>query len=257
MYGPARTHARSAAGTHAGHHRPDVRPARRRATRRQGHLRARRRAGRGGRDHRTRGSRLVRVRRPARGVARRAGAPRAAVSVSAALRRLSVAASDLPGPAAGEGAESARSAAAHRRPGRRRQCCRSSPRHTSSAIAAASRLRTASGRIGFYAAATHDLVAVDHCLLADEPRSTPRSSPLRSWSARSRSHVRRVEIAARGALPGSCAWARWKDASAAPTTTQSLTWLARHTDVAGVVLTARAGGAAGATSASPCLRRTT
>jgi len=99
-------------------------------------------------------------------------------------------------------------------------------------------LRTESGRIGFYAAASHDLVPVDHCLLADE-RVDAAIEPVATLISRLRSAVRRVEIAGRGTLPGVVVLGevegRFSTADGATITE----WLAQHTGTAGVVLVGR------------------
>src|SRR5262249_13666427 len=62
-------------------------------------------------------------------------------------------------------------------------------------------LRTDASRLGFYAGGTHDLVAVDHCLLAAPAIDTaiePTARLIRQLASR----VRRVEIVERGTLPG-------------------------------------------------------
>jgi 23S rRNA (uracil1939-C5)-methyltransferase len=96
-------------------------------------------------------------------------------------------------------------------------------------------LRTELGRIGFYAAASHDLVAVDHCLLADHPVDAALQ-PVAELVPQLGSAVRRVEIAARGTLPGVVVMG---EAEGRFNTVDSKTvaaWLAQHTAVAGVVL---------------------
>ena len=96
-------------------------------------------------------------------------------------------------------------------------------------------LRTAAGRIGFYASASHDLVAVDHCLLADE-RTDAAIQPVANLVSQLRSAVRRVEIAGRGTLPGVVVLGEVEgrfNSADGPTVAE---WLARHTDSAGVVL---------------------
>jgi 23S rRNA (uracil1939-C5)-methyltransferase len=96
-------------------------------------------------------------------------------------------------------------------------------------------LRTESGRIGFYAAASHDLVAVDHCLLADTQvdAALPAVAELIQQLL---SAVRRVEIAGRGIRPGVVVMGevhgRFRRADQDVVTA----WLARHAHVVGVIL---------------------
>jgi len=99
-------------------------------------------------------------------------------------------------------------------------------------------MRTESGRIGFYACASHDLVAVDHCLLADVPVDAA-IQPVAELIRQLGSNVRRVEIAARGALPGVVVMGEVEGRFNAADTDPVTTWLARHTNVAGVVFAGR------------------
>jgi 23S rRNA (uracil1939-C5)-methyltransferase len=99
-------------------------------------------------------------------------------------------------------------------------------------------LRTAAGRIGFYAAASHDLVAVDHCMLAEAPVDAT-IQPVAELVRELRSSVRRVEIAARGALPGTVVLGEVEGRFNGIDADTITTWLARPTGVAGVVLTGR------------------
>ena len=96
-------------------------------------------------------------------------------------------------------------------------------------------VRTESGRIGFYAAASHELVAVDHCLLADE-RVDAAIQPVAALVSQLRSAVRRVEIAGRGTLPGIVVLGEVEGRFNSSDATTVTEWLARHTDAAGVVL---------------------
>jgi 23S rRNA (uracil1939-C5)-methyltransferase len=99
-------------------------------------------------------------------------------------------------------------------------------------------LRTESGRIGFYAAASHDLVPIDHCLLADE-RVDAAIQPVAELIHQLGSAVRRVEIAGRGMLPGIVVLGEVEgrfDSADGGTVSE---WLARHADAAGVVLVGR------------------
>jgi len=99
-------------------------------------------------------------------------------------------------------------------------------------------LRTAAGRIGFYAAASHDLVAVDHCLLAAAPVDAA-IHPVAELVRDLRSTVRRVEIAARGALPGTVVLGEVEGRFNATDTATITPWLAQHSDVAGAVLSGK------------------
>jgi 23S rRNA (uracil1939-C5)-methyltransferase len=99
-------------------------------------------------------------------------------------------------------------------------------------------LRTESGRIGFYAAASHDLVAVDHCLLAEE-QVDAALQPVADLTPQLRSAVRRVEIAGRGTLPGVVVMGEVQGRFNSADRHAVTAWLARHTQVAGVVLTGR------------------
>jgi 23S rRNA (uracil1939-C5)-methyltransferase len=96
-------------------------------------------------------------------------------------------------------------------------------------------LRTAAGRIGFYAAASHDLVAVDHCLLAD-PQVDAALQPVAELVPRLGSAVRRVEIAARGRLPGVVVLGEVEGRFNTADSEAVAAWRARHASVAGVVL---------------------
>ena len=99
-------------------------------------------------------------------------------------------------------------------------------------------LRTAGGRVGFYAAASHDLVAIDHCLLApsDVDAGIAAAGDL---IATLRSHVRRVEIAQRGTQPGVVLVAEVEGACNTRDPAAVAAWLDRHPAVGGVVLHGR------------------
>lgn len=99
-------------------------------------------------------------------------------------------------------------------------------------------LRTAAGHLGFYAAASHDLVAVDHCLLADE-RVDAAIQPVAELLPRLHSAVRRVEIAGRGTLPGVVIAGEVEGLFDKTDKETVSTWLAAHGEIAGVVLTGR------------------
>ncbi|HVO26334.1 MAG TPA: 23S rRNA (uracil(1939)-C(5))-methyltransferase RlmD [Candidatus Margulisiibacteriota bacterium] len=96
-------------------------------------------------------------------------------------------------------------------------------------------LRTESGHIGFYAAASHDLVVVDHCLLAD-PRVDAALQPVAELVPRLGSVVRRVEIAMRGAWPGVVVMGEVEGRFDTTDSATVTAWLARHAAVAGIVL---------------------
>jgi 23S rRNA (uracil1939-C5)-methyltransferase len=96
-------------------------------------------------------------------------------------------------------------------------------------------LRTESGRIGFYAAASHDLVVVDHCLLADN-QVDAALQPVAELVPQLGSVVRRVEIAARGTLPGVVVMGEAEGRFDTADSETVAAWRAQHTAVAGVVL---------------------
>jgi len=99
-------------------------------------------------------------------------------------------------------------------------------------------LRTAAGRVGFHAGGSHDLVPVDHCLLAAAPVDAAIAS-VTQLIGRLRSDVRRVEIMERGAQPGVAVLCEvhgdLHDGDAAAISA----WLAAHTDVGGIVMTGK------------------
>jgi 23S rRNA (uracil1939-C5)-methyltransferase len=96
-------------------------------------------------------------------------------------------------------------------------------------------LRTEDGRVGFYAGATHDLVEVDHCLLA-----TAEIDAAIAYAAELvrllRSHVRRVEIAARASRPGVVLLGEVEGPLVEDDAKLLPDWLAQRPDVTGVVL---------------------
>jgi len=96
-------------------------------------------------------------------------------------------------------------------------------------------MRTESGRIGFYAAASHDLVAVDHCLLADQ-RVDAAIQPVTELISRLRSTVRRMEIGGRGTLPGVVVLGEVEGRFSRADGATVNEWLPRHADIAGIVL---------------------
>ena len=99
-------------------------------------------------------------------------------------------------------------------------------------------LRTEDGRIGYYAAGTHTLVPVDHCLLAADTISTVLPA-VAELTAALRTAVRRVEIAARGTLPGCVVLGEAEGAFSAADAAHIIAWLHRHQDIAGCVLQGR------------------
>lgn len=100
------------------------------------------------------------------------------------------------------------------------------------------KLRVADGVVGFHAAASHDLVAITHCLLA-EPRVDAAIPWLAELVAALRSGVRRLEIAAGGRDAGVVVAGEvegaWHDGDAGA----CQDWLAAHPDVAGLLLRGR------------------
>ena len=100
-------------------------------------------------------------------------------------------------------------------------------------------LRTHDHHIGFYAGGTHELVRIDHCLLArsDVDASIAATADL---VPRLTSCVRRVEIVARGALAGVVLVGEVEGSCAVPDGAIIAQWLAetaaRDADVLGVVL---------------------
>lgn len=100
-------------------------------------------------------------------------------------------------------------------------------------------LRTEGGRIGFYAAGTHSLVAVDHCLLASATADAALQ-PAAALIARLRTPVRRLEIVGRETLPGVILLGEVEGRLVAADATVITTWLAQHaSDAVGVVLHGR------------------
>ena len=99
-------------------------------------------------------------------------------------------------------------------------------------------LRTHAGRVGFYAGGTHELVAVDHCLLAAEPVGVviPLVAELVPQLA---SRVRRVEILQRGRQAGVVVLGEVEGPYARTDETVVATWLACTRHVVGVVLQGR------------------
>jgi len=100
-------------------------------------------------------------------------------------------------------------------------------------------LRTEGGRIGFYAAGTHSLVAVDHCLLASATADAALQ-PAAALIAQMRTPVRRLEIVGRETLPGVILLGEVEGRLVAADATLITAWLAQHASLAvGVVLHGR------------------
>jgi 23S rRNA (uracil1939-C5)-methyltransferase len=102
-------------------------------------------------------------------------------------------------------------------------------------------LRTHAGNIGFYAAATHDLVAIDHCLLGTEQIDAalrPATDLVRQLA----SHVRRIEIIEHGTEPGVVLLAEVEGDLAGDDAARITNWLRRDTGfprARGVILQGR------------------
>ena len=99
-------------------------------------------------------------------------------------------------------------------------------------------LRVEGPRLGFYAAATHDLVEVDHCLLGEE-RLQAAIGAAADVLPRLQTAVRRVELLSRGALPGVLILAEAQGAFAPADDAAIGHWLPHGGPVAGVVLTGK------------------
>jgi 23S rRNA (uracil1939-C5)-methyltransferase len=100
-------------------------------------------------------------------------------------------------------------------------------------------LRTEGGRIGFYAGGTHQLVPVDHCLLASSATDAALQ-PAADLIAPLRTHVRRVELVGRETLPGVVLLGEVDGQLVTADATEITRWLARHQAlVVGVVLQGR------------------
>jgi len=96
-------------------------------------------------------------------------------------------------------------------------------------------LRVHRRTLGFYAGATHELVPVDHCLLADDvvDRAIPAAADLvRQLTSR----IRRIEIMARGTAPGVVLLGEVEGRGAPPDGRRIADWITRADQVAGVVL---------------------
>jgi 23S rRNA (uracil1939-C5)-methyltransferase len=99
-------------------------------------------------------------------------------------------------------------------------------------------LRAAHGRVGFYAGGTHELVAVDRCLLAHEAVDAairPLARLMRDLTSR----VRRIEIVERGEPPGVVVRGEVEGRCADADPARITNWLAENghsADIAGVIL---------------------
>lgn len=100
------------------------------------------------------------------------------------------------------------------------------------------KLRVVDGIVGFHAAASHDLVAVEHCLLA-EPHVDAAIPWLRELVVALRTAVRRLEIASAGAgevvVVAGEAEGVWREAD----DVRCRAWLGAHPRVRGLVLSGR------------------
>jgi 23S rRNA (uracil1939-C5)-methyltransferase len=96
-------------------------------------------------------------------------------------------------------------------------------------------LRTAGRQVGFYAGGTHELVAVAHCRLAADAVDAAIAAAA-DLVATLASHIRRIEIAERGALPGVLLLAEVEGPFRSADDAVVARWLARTAPVAGVVL---------------------
>jgi len=100
------------------------------------------------------------------------------------------------------------------------------------------KLRVADGVVGFHAAASHDLVAIEHCLLAEAPVDAAIAW-LTELVGALRTEVRRLEIAATGddqrVVVAGEAQGQWDEADH----DACRDWLAAHDRVAGLVLRGR------------------
>lgn len=100
------------------------------------------------------------------------------------------------------------------------------------------KLRVANGIVGFHAAASHDLVAVEHCLLA-EPHVDAALAWLPGLVAAARTRLRRLEIASRGAGAQVVVAGEAEGGWHAADEDTCRAWLAAHPAVAGLVLRGR------------------
>jgi 23S rRNA (uracil1939-C5)-methyltransferase len=99
-------------------------------------------------------------------------------------------------------------------------------------------LRVAGGEVGFFRGATHDLVPIDHCLLA-EPEVDAAVPAARELVRALRSDIRRIEIVARGVGPGVVLSGEVEGALVADDASRLEAFLSANRQVAGVVLQGR------------------
>lgn len=99
-------------------------------------------------------------------------------------------------------------------------------------------MRVANGDVGFYRGATHDLVAISHCLLA-QPEVDRAVSHARDLTRRLDSNVRRVEIVGRGDDVGVVLHAEIEGALAAEDEQRVTAFLDGLPVVSGIVLQGR------------------
>jgi 23S rRNA (uracil1939-C5)-methyltransferase len=99
-------------------------------------------------------------------------------------------------------------------------------------------MRVAGGEVGFYRGATHNLVAISHCLLAETEvdQAVPHT---RDLIRRLGSNVRRIEIVSRGDGSGVVLHAEVEGALAPRDPQQVATFLTEVPEVSGVVLHGR------------------
>jgi len=99
-------------------------------------------------------------------------------------------------------------------------------------------MRVALGEVGFYRGATHDLVPISHCLLAEA--DIDRAVPLaRELIRRLDSKVRRIEIVGRGDGPEVVLHAEVEGALTTPDEQRIVTFLDDCAEISGVVLRGR------------------
>ncbi len=99
-------------------------------------------------------------------------------------------------------------------------------------------LRVADGHLGFSAGGSHDVVAIEHCLLA-APRVDSAIAAAADLLPRLTSLIRRIEIVERGAQPGVVLLGEVEGNFRASDSGPIADWLARSNDVAGIVLQGR------------------
>jgi 23S rRNA (uracil1939-C5)-methyltransferase len=99
-------------------------------------------------------------------------------------------------------------------------------------------LRVEAGDVGYYAAASHTLVPVAHCLLA-EPEVDAAIGRVRELVRRLSSNIRRIEIVARGSHPGVALQAEVEGALASDDVQRIDSFLGDAPEVAGIALRGR------------------